>query len=110
MVKCADRVVSLIPFTIKSIEKAKFEKKKFALQCDYILPLKHVVYAVLICKYQTLPLGTCPLNVTYQIRAMSPYVENEKQQKSCLLADLVRNKKIFVCPGAFFNTRKTTCE
>lgn len=48
----------LIPFTIKRTEKAKLgEKIFFPLSVDYIFPLKHEVCAVLICKYQTLPLG-----------------------------------------------------
>lgn len=38
MVKCAAWVASLIPFTIKNIEKAKFEEN-ICMECDYILPL-----------------------------------------------------------------------
>lgn len=46
----------LIPFTVKSIQKAEFERN-ICIECDYILPLKHVLWAVLLCKYQTFPPG-----------------------------------------------------
>lgn len=96
-VKWADWMFFSDSFYCKK-HSAEFERN-ICIEYDYILPLKHVLWAVLLCKYQTFPRGT--LNVCV-------YGEEMRNTTGRTVVHL-RNKKIFVCSGSLFKSRKTSC-